>query len=244
MKSRKSTAKALAEMMDALNDAVFPEYADQDPALAPGRIHRALQSLSDATVADAFVETIPEIKRLLQTDVAAIEANDPAASDQKEVVFCYPSIKAILYYRAAHILLGLKVPVLPRMLTEYAHSVTGIDIHPGATIGEYFAIDHGTGTVIGETAIIGNHVTLYQGVTLGAKNFSYDENGRPRDIPRHPIVEDNVTVYSNASLLGRITIGTGSIIGGNVWLTHSVPPHSRILQSHYRESFFKDGEGI
>ena len=244
MRSRKSTAKSLGEMMDALNDAVFPEYADRDPNLAPERILKALSTLAGEEVAQAFIAAIPEIKRLLATDVAAIEANDPAASDQKEVVFCYPAVKAILYYRAAHVLLGLKVPVLPRMLTEYAHSVTGIDIHPGAQIDEYFAIDHGTGTVIGETAIIGKHVTLYQGVTLGAKNFVYDETGRPRDIPRHPIIDDNVTVYSNASLLGRITIGEGSIIGGNVWLTHSVPPRSRILQGRYREAYFKDGEGI
>ena len=244
MKSRKSTAKALAEMMDALCDAVFPEYADQNPELAPQRVHKALATLAGEEVADAFTEAIPELKRLLETDVAAIEANDPAASDLKEVVFCYPAVKAILHYRAAHILLGLNVPVLPRMLTEHAHSVTGIDIHPGARIGEYFAIDHGTGTVIGETAVIGNHVTLYQGVTLGAKNFVYDETGRPRNIPRHPIIEDNVTVYSNASLLGRITIGEGSIIGGNVWLTHSVPPRSRILQGRYRDTTFKDGEGI
>jgi serine O-acetyltransferase len=129
------------------------------------------------------------------------------------------------------------------MLTEYAHSATGIDIHPAARIGTHFAIDHGTGIVIGETAIIGNHVTLYQGVTLGAKNFRYDENGRPVNLPRHPVLEDNVTVYSNASILGRVTIGAGSVIGGNVWLTRSVPPHSRILQGPARETF-QDGAGI
>lgn len=244
MKSLKSTAKALTEMMDAVKDAVFPEYADQHPAEAPQRILRALSPLAGAEAAQRFVDSLPEIKRLLETDVQAIEANDPAATGPKEIIFCYPAVKAILYYRSAHVLLGLGVSILPRMLTEYAHSVTGIDIHPGATIGEYFAIDHGTGTVIGETAVIGRHVTLYQGVTLGAKNFVYDESGRPRNIARHPVIEDHVTVYSNASLLGRITIGTGSVIGGNVWLTHSVPPHSRILQSRYRESFFRDGEGI
>ena len=129
------------------------------------------------------------------------------------------------------------------MLTEHAHSVTGIDIHPATTIGEYFAIDHGTGVVIGATAIIGNHVTLYQGVTLGAKNFTYGNDGRPLDLPRHPVLEDNVTVYSNASILGRVTIGEGSIIGGNVWLTHSVPKNSRILQGKTQESFC-DGAGI
>ena len=121
------------------------------------------------------------------------------------------------------------------MITEVAHSKTGIDIHPGAEIGEYFAIDHGTGVVIGQTAIIGNHVRLYQGVTLGAKSFVLDDNGLPIDVPRHPIIEDNVTIYSNTSVLGRIMIGEGSVIGGNIWLTHSIPPHSKILQSRVVE---------
>lgn len=244
MKSLKSTAAALKEMMAAVKDAVFPEYADPHPVPAPKRVARALTPLAGEPVAQAFVGALPEIRRLLETDVAAIEANDPAATDAREIVFCYPAVTATLYYRAAHVLWEMKVPILPRMLTEYAHSVTGIDIHPGATIGAWFAIDHGTGTVIGETAVIGDHVTLYQGVTLGAKNFVYDEKGRPRNVPRHPVLEDNVTVYSNASLLGRITVGAGSIIGGNVWLTHSVPPRSRIVQSPYRESFFQDGAGI
>ena len=244
MKSLKSTAKALTEMMDAVKDYVFPDYSDQSADNAPERIQRSLSPLAGEDAAKEFIDTLPELRRLLNTDVEAIEANDPAASGPKEIIFCYPAVKAILYYRAAHRLWAMKVPILPRMLTEYAHSVTGIDIHPGAVIGEYFAIDHGTGTVIGETTIIGNHVTLYQGVTLGAKNFVYDETGRPRNVARHPIIEDNVTVYSNASLLGRITIGSGSIIGGNVWLTHSVPPQSRILQSPSRELFFSEGEGI
>ena len=141
----------------------------------------------------------------------------------------------MLYQRVAHELYKLGIPVLPRMITEVAHSKTGIDIHPGAEIGEYFAIDHGTGVVIGQTAIIGNHVRLYQGVTLGAKSFVLDDNGLPIDVPRHPIIEDNVTIYSNTSVLGRITIGEGSVIGGNIWLTHSVPPHLKILQSRVVE---------
>ena len=149
----------------------------------------------------------------------------------------------MLYYRTAHVLQGLGVEIVPRMLTEYAHNVTGIDIHPGAQIGECFAIDHGTGVVIGETAVIGNNVTLYQGVTLGARSFRYDENGRPMNVPRHPILEDGVTVYSNTSILGRVTIGAESVIGGNVWLTHSVPPHSFIVQGRAQESF-ADGAGI
>ena len=182
-------------------------------------------------IAISFINQIPHIKYLLSTDVKAILDGDPAAKSVSEIIFSYPAVRAILYQRVAHELLKLGVPVLPRIITEMAHSDTGIDIHPGAQIGEYFSIDHGTGIVVGQTAIIGNHVRLYQGVTLGAKNFTLDEEGLPMDIPRHPILEDNVTVYSNASILGRITIGEGSVIGGNIWLTHSVPPISKVLQS-------------
>ena len=192
----------------------------------------------------AFIDALPEIKRLLYTDIQAMFDNDPAAPNFGEVIFCYPSMNTMTHYRIAHKLHQLQVPVIPRIITELAHSKTGIDIHPGATIGEYFAIDHGTGVVIGETAIIGNHVTLYQGVTLGAKSFKYDENGNMLNIPRHPILEDNVTVYSNASILGRITIGHHSVIGGNIWVTHSVPPYSRIQQSKAVDVAFQDGAGI
>lgn len=177
-----------------------------------------------------FIECLPEIKRLLYTDVQAMYDNDPAVDNYGEVILCYPTITAMLHYRIAHSLLKCDIPVIPRVLTELAHSSTGIDINPGAEIGEYFAIDHGTGVVVGQTAIIGNHVTLYQGVTLGARNFTLDSHGHPVNTPRHPIIEDNVTVYSNASILGRITVGHDSIIGGNVWLTTSVPPCSKILQ--------------
>ena len=162
----------------------------------------------------AFINRIPHIKYLLST-----------------------AVYALLHQRVAHELFELGVPVLPRIITEMAHSQTGIDIHPGAQIGEYFSIDHGTGIVVGQTAIIGNHVRLYQGVTLGAKSFTLDEEGLPIDLPRHPIIEDYVTIYSNASILGRITIGRGSIIGGNIWLTHSVPPNSKISQSRVEEKF-------
>ena len=191
-----------------------------------------------------FIDTLPEIKRLVYTDVQAMFDNDPAVSNYGEVIFCYPVMNAMTHYRVAHRLHELKVPVIPRIITELAHSKTGIDIHPGAKIGEYFSIDHGTGVVIGETAIIGNHVSLYQGVTLGAKSFKYDENGNMLNVPRHPILEDHVTVYSNASILGRITIGHHSVIGGNIWLTHSVPPNSRILQSKAVDAGFQDGAGI
>ncbi len=191
-----------------------------------------------------FIDALPEIKRLLYTDVQAMFDNDPAAPNYGEVIFCYPVMNTMTHYRIAHKLHELKVPVIPRIITEQAHSKTGIDIHPGAQIGEYFAIDHGTGVVIGETCIIGNHVTLYQGVTLGAKSFKYDAQGNMLNVPRHPIIEDYVTVYSNASILGRITIGHHSTIGGNIWLTHDVPPHSRILQSKAVDASYDGGLGI
>lgn len=209
--------------------------SDEDEALAPKRA---------VELALSFVDRLPEVKRLLYTDVEAMFDNDPAANNYGEVIFCYPVVNAMTHYRIAHELHVLGIPVLPRIITELAHSKTGIDIHPGATIGEYFSIDHGTGVVIGETAIIGNHVTLYQGVTLGAKSFKYDEEGHMVNCPRHPILEDYVTVYSNSSVLGRITIGHHSIVGGNIWLTHSIPPHSKILQSKAIDVSFSDGLGI
>ena len=191
-----------------------------------------------------FIDTLPELKRVLYTDIQAMFDNDPAAPNYGEVIFCYPVVNAMTHYRIAHRLHELKVPVIPRIITEQAHSKTGIDIHPGATIGEYFAIDHGTGVVIGETSIIGNHVTLYQGVTLGAKSFKYDADGNMLNVPRHPIIEDHVTVYSNASILGRITIGHHSVIGGNIWVTNDVPPYSRIQQSKAVDVAFDGGLGI
>lgn len=191
-----------------------------------------------------FVEQLPEIKRLIYTDVDAMVHNDPAVKSSGEVIFCYPMVIAMTHHRVAHSLLRLGVPVIPRIISELAHSQTGIDIHPGAQIGDHFCIDHGTGIVVGETCIIGSHVMLYQGVTLGAKSFSYDDNGVPLNVPRHPIIEDNVTIYSNTSVLGRITIGHDTVIGGNVWQTRSVPPHSLIVQSRPVMSTFTDGAGI
>lgn len=179
-----------------------------------------------------FISQLPEMRRVLQTDVCAIYRGDPAAESHEEVIYCYPSIRAITNYRIAHALLELKVPVIPRMISELAHSETGIDIHPGATIGEYFAIDHGTGIVIGATSIIGNNVKLYQGVTLGAKSFDYDENNNPiKGIPRHPIIGDNVIIYSNTSVLGRITIGKNAVIGGNIWVTEDVSENEKLTQA-------------
>jgi serine O-acetyltransferase len=192
-----------------------------------------------------FLQTLPKIRHLLSTDVRAAFDGDPATHSHGETIFCYPSIKALTNYRIAHELNTFTVPLIPRIITEMAHSETGIDIHPGAIIGEYFFMDHGTGIVIGETTIIGNHVRIYQGVTLGAKSFPLDENGNPiKGIPRHPIVEDEVIIYSGATVLGRIVIGRGSEIGGNVWLTHGIGPGSRIVQGSPEQTAFTDGEGI
>lgn len=191
-----------------------------------------------------FIDSLAEIKRLLFTDVQAIFNNDPAVRNYSEVIFCYPVVQTMVHYRVAHQLHVMQVPILPRILTEQAHSTTGIDINPGAQIGEFFAIDHGTGVVIGETCIIGHHVTLYQGVTLGAKNFLTDDNGKPVNIPRHPIIGNHVTVYANSTILGRVTIGDNTVIGGNIWLTHSVPPNSRILQGKAVDASFTQGLGI
>lgn len=191
-----------------------------------------------------FIDRLPEIKRLLYTDVDAIFNDDPSVNNYSEVIFCYPVVEAMIHYRVAHELLVMDIPVIPRIITEQAHAKTGIDIHPGAKIGEYFSIDHGTGVVIGETCVIGNHVTLYQGVTLGAKNYKLEAYGHPVDIPRHPILEDNVTVYSNSTLLGRITIGHDAVIGGNIWITSSVPAHSKILQGKALDVSFIGGLGI
>ena len=178
-----------------------------------------------------IVNKLPEMRATLETDVIAAYNGDPAAMNFGEVISCYPAVKALTNYRLAHELHRLNVPLIPRILTEIAHSETGIDIHPGAQIGRYFTIDHGTGVVIGETTVIGNHVKLYQGVTLGAKSFPLDENGNPiKGIPRHPIIEDDVIIYSNATILGRITIGRGAVIGGNLWVTDDVPAGARLVQ--------------
>lgn len=253
--------ESLNELMDNVKIVVFPEFFDRRrncqslrSAIIAVKVEKIFNILSgeiakgfqlegrtsceviadhSQRLASNFISALPEIKRLLYTDVQAMYNNDPAVDDYSEIILSYPVVQAMLHYRVAHALLRLGIPVLPRILTELAHSATGIDINPGAEIGEYFAIDHGTGVVIGQTCIIGNNVTIYQGVTLGARNFTVDEAGHPVNVPRHPIIEDNVTIYSNTSILGRITVGHDSIIGGNVWLTHSVEPGSRIVQSSH-----------
>ena len=178
-----------------------------------------------------FISQLPAIRVKLHTDVIAAFNGDPAAKSFGEVIFCYPSIRAISNYRIANALLKLNVPLIPRIITEMAHSETGIDIHPGATIGEYFTIDHGTGVVIGETAVIGNNVKMYQGVTLGAKSFPLDENGNPiKGIQRHPIIGNNVIIYSNSTILGTIKVGDGAVIGGNIWVDSDVAPGAKLVQ--------------
>jgi len=196
-------------------------------------------------LASDFISFLPEIRRLLITDVEAAYLGDPAANSRSEVIYCYPTVRAIINHRIGHQLLKLGVPIIPRIISEMGHSETGIDIHPEAQIGESFSIDHGTGVVIGATCIIGNNVKLYQGVTLGAKSFPLDGSGNPiKGIPRHPIVEDNVIIYAQATILGRIRIGANSVIGGNVWVTNSLPANSKIIQFKAKEDDFSDGAGI
>lgn len=182
-------------------------------------------------LSEAFIRTLPEMRALLATDAEAAFNGDPAAQNINEVIFCYPGFRAVCNYRIAHQLYRLGVPFIPRMITEMAHSETGIDIHPGAEIGHYFSIDHGTGTVIGETSVIGNHVRIFQGVSLVGEKLPPDENGNAiRGVPRHPVLGDHVTVYSNATLLGRIRIGEGATICGNVWITEDVPAGATVSQ--------------
>lgn len=189
-----------------------------------------IDSISKSKSLD-FIATLPEIRKKLHTDVIAAFNGDPAAKSLGEVIFCYPGIKAVVNYRIANALLFLDIPIIPRIITEMAHSETGIDIHPGATIGEFFTIDHGTGVVIGETAIIGNNVKMYQGVTLGAKSFPLDDNGNPiKGIQRHPIIGNNVVIYSNSTILGTIKVGDGAVIGGNIWVDRDVPAGSKLVQ--------------
>ena len=224
----------LHDTLGMLNDQVrralmFNATADasEDADLAP----RA------AATVRALAEQLPDIRGALFSDLQAAWQGDPAATGMSEILLCYPGITAIVHHRIAHALLRLGTPLLARLIADIAHARTGIDIHPGAQIGRGFFIDHGTGVVIGETCVIGENVRLYQAVTLGAKRFPADENGHLlKGQPRHPIVEDDVVIYAGATVLGRITIGRGSTIGGNVWLTQSVPQHSNVSQALSRQS--------
>lgn len=181
-----------------------------------------------AQACDELFDTLPEIRRILLSDVKAAYEGDPAAKSHEEIVIAYPGLIAIAVHRIAHKLFTLSVPLIPRMMNEYAHERSGIDIHPGAQIGDHFFIDHGTGVVIGETTIIGSGVRLYQGVTLGSANFPLDKDGKIiRNLKRHPTIEDNVTIYAEATILGDVCIGSGSIIGGNAWIMEDVPPNTK-----------------
>lgn len=272
---RLPSRKILASVAEGLSAAMFPnrlgsaELADEGIDHYVGHIlnmtlrelmvqiqhelhyNSGLEILSDedraqsVVITQAFAKSLPEVRRLLESDIKAAYEGDPAARNIDEVLVCYPGITAITHYRLAHVLHELGVPLIARMISEIAHSVTGVEIHPGAQIGGSFFIDHGTGVVIGETAIIGHNVRLYQAVTLGAKRFPVDENGAlVKGNLRHPIVEDDVVIYAGATILGRITIGRGSTIGGNVWLTRSVPPGSNITQAQTRHEVFENGAGI
>ncbi len=188
------------------------------------------QAKSDTRV---VMEKFPELREILSDDIQAAYDGDPAASGYDEIIYCYPGFEAVSTYRIAHELHLLGVPLLPRIMSEYAHSLTGCDIHPGATIGRSFFIDHATGVVIGATAVIGNRVKLYQGVTLGALSFHHDDSGKViRSTKRHPTLEDDVVIYAGATVLGGATvIGQGSVIGGSCWITHSMPPHTKVILS-------------
>lgn len=231
-----TSPSAIAHIMKLLREVIFAHHylgccSSVVVEQKIREIFRLLEAESSTDTASLLIAALPEIKRLLTTDIEAIYKGDPAAASHAEIIFCYPTLTAMLHHRVAHMLYQLQIPILPRLISEMAHSATGIDIHPGASIGEYFSIDHGTGVVVGQTTIIGRWVRLYQGVTLGARSFECDENGLLLNTPRHPIIEDNVIIYSNTSVLGRIRIGRGSIIGGNVWLTQDVAEGSKITQS-------------
>lgn len=217
---------SLESALPLLASQIRMELHYSRPERSSEAIERAVQA-----IVDDLARRLPEIRRLLDTDLEAAYDGDPAARSVDEVLLCYPCVTAVIHHRIAHELHLLGAPLVARIIAEIAHSRTGIDIHPGARIGESFFIDHGTGVVIGQTAVIGNRVRIYQAVTLGARSFSTDEDGRLVDEPRHPIIEDDVTIYAGATILGRITVGKGAVIGGNVWLTRLVPAGSRVRQT-------------
>ena len=219
----------------------FPARLGEEAAQDVADLDAAARKFARALLAE-----LPRLRERVFEDAHAAWRGDPSCRHPIEALYAFPGIFAVSRHRIANILYHLDVPLLPRLIAENAHHRTGIDIHPGASIGREFFIDHGTGIVIGETAVVGDRVTLYQGVTLGAKSFPVDKStGRlVKGQPRHPIVEDDVTIYASATILGRITVGHGSVIGGNVWLTHSVPPNSRIAQAAPQQGGFEHGAGI
>lgn len=241
---RRRIAEEIAAIEPLLAEQVLLALGFRDHVEARDGDQAGRQTMSRA-VAREVIEHLPELRQRLFEDARAAYRGDPSCRDPVEAMYAFPGILAITRHRIAHLLQQQGVPLLPRLISERAHTLTGIDIHPGASIGREFFIDHGTGVVIGETAVIGDRVTLYQGVTLGAKSFQVDESGLLiKGKPRHPIVEDDVTIYASATVLGRVRIGRGSVIGGNVWLTHSVPPGSRVYQAEAIETGFEQGGGI
>lgn len=216
--------KAALDLRDIIEKVlVYNNYADCE---------KKCRAHAEKIVMD-LISKFPEIRRVVQTDIEAAYNGDPAATSTEEILLSYPSIQAVCIHRIAHELYKMDVKIVPRIMNEYAHQITGIDIHPGASIGESFFIDHGTGVVIGETCTIGKNVKIYQGVTLGALSFPLDENGNPiKGIKRHPDIEDNVVIYAGATILGgKTSIGHDTVLGSNIWLTHSVPPYSRVYNS-------------
>ncbi|MEZ5338509.1 MAG: serine O-acetyltransferase [bacterium] len=238
--SRHSLQGQLRLSLSQLGLELRHAYVAEDPARAQDEVEAEITSQLER-----FCESLPELRRLLQTDARAIHDGDPSSRSLLEVQLASPGLEALLHHRVAHQLESQGVPLLPRMLAWLAQRATGIDIHPAASIAEACCIDHGTGLVIGETAVIGRNARIYQGVTLGARSIPLDERGRAvRGLRRHPQLGDDVTVYSGATILGAVEIGSGSVIGGNVWLTHSVPAGSRVLQHDPRTSRFSAGAGI
>jgi serine O-acetyltransferase len=232
----------LHESLLALRDQIRIELV----ARATSGDSPCLQEQQQATaITGRFAAQLPRIRTLLDSDLIAAYRGDPAAQSLDEVLVCYPGVQAIIHHRFAHALHGLGAPLVARIIAEVSHSATGVDIHPGATIGESFFIDHGTGVVIGGTAVIGDRVRLYQAVTLGAKSFPLDDQGvLVKGEPRHPIVEDDVVIYAGATILGRVTIGQGAQIGGNVWLTRSIAAGTTITQAKVISETFGEGSGI
>ncbi|MCR4317681.1 MAG: serine acetyltransferase [Planctomycetes bacterium] len=233
--------QTLTEVVPALSEQIARALCFRsDVATSTEQFGAQVESLLES-----FLGSLTKIQHKVAEDVTAAFLGDPAAKYPDEALICYPGIQATIFYRIAHEFYRLGVPLLPRIITEYAHSITGIDIHPGAQIGDRFFIDHGTGVVIGETSIIGDDVRIYQGVTLGSKSFKANEDrSLVKGIMRHPIIGDRVIIYAGATILGRITIGSDSVIGGNVWVTESVPPKSKILQGVPRIEGFESGAGI
>ena len=220
-----------------IRELSLTEYASDVVQFNVGR--RAIE------IANDLASELPSIRRILDKDAKAAFAGDPSAKSIDEIIFCFPGFAAVMRHRIAHQIYLSGAPVIARIISEISHSETAIDIHPGAKIGEGFFIDHGTGVVIGETAIIGCNVRIYQSVTLGARRFECDENGAlVKGVARHPVIEDDVIIYAGATILGRVTIGKGSSVGGNVWLTESIQPYTNVTQARARTETFNNGAGI